>query len=303
MPVALERDEFIKRANERHKNKYDYSKVVFNGMRDKREIICPIHGGFVQLLASHLNGSGCPKCAGSVKKTRDIFESDSRKIHGDKYDYSKFKYVNNKIKSLLICRECGNEFEIRPDAHLNGKGCSICGYKKAAKSRSKSLESFIEHAQKIHGLKYDYSSSKYINSLTKLDILCRIHGYFSQTPGNHLSGAGCPSCMNSSGEDSICKILNELNISFKREYSFDNCIHKSKMFFDFYLPDHNVCIEYDGEQHFIPIEFFGGEESLISTKERDILKMKYCKENNIFILRISYLDKDRIYFILKNFFI
>ena len=304
MGAAITKKEFLKRAKKVHGNRYDYSKLDYHKITEKGVIICKVHGEFVQKLISHVYSAvGCPECGGSVKRTRETFEIAARKIHGDKYDYSEFIYENNKIKSILICRDCGNKFEIRPDAHINGKGCSICGYKKAAKKRAKSLETFINESRKIHGNRYDYSQSIYINSETKLKIICKKHNIFEQAPSNHLSGVGCPECVSSKGENEISCVLNNMNIKYIPEKIFDDCknpLTGRYLYFDFYLPDKNICIEYDGKQHFFPIDFYGGVDNLNDTKNRDLIKTKYCIDNNISIIRISYLDHDRIEYILKS---
>ena len=95
-----------------HSNKYDYSKFIYTKMHDKSTIICPIHGEFEQSAHSHLKGQGCPKC-GVIERatkrldTKDSFIKKAKKIHGDKYDYSKVNYVNSQTKVCIICLEDG----------------------------------------------------------------------------------------------------------------------------------------------------------------------------------------------------
>lgn len=304
MGVKINKEEFLRRAKEVHGDRYDYSNLDYHKLNEKGIIICKDHGEFSQNLLIHLHAArGCPECGGSVKRTRETFEIAARKIHGDKYDYSKVLYKNNKIKVTLTCRACVKDFEIRPDAHMNGKGCSICGYKVAAKKRSDSPDKFISDARRIHGDRYNYSSINYVGAHHKLDIICAKHGVFKQIPANHLRGVGCPKCRLSKGENTIMNVLNDINIHYESEKSFEDCINpytNSKLYFDFHLPDHNICIEYDGEQHFMSTEFFAGEAGLLATKERDLIKSRYCKDNNIFLYRIMYLDRDNIDYILRK---
>lgn len=96
--------------------------------------------------------------------------------------------------------------------------------------------------------------------------------------------------MNSKGEKQISEILEKLNIKFKREYKFDNCKNINVLSFDFYLPDYNFCIEYDGKQHYEPNDFFGGINSFEKIKHNDKIKNEYCKNNNIHLIRIRYDD-------------
>ena len=121
------------------------------------------------------------------KLKRTEFIDKAIKKHGNKYDYSKVDYINSQTKVCIICPEHG-EFWQTPNNHLNGKGCSKCT------KQCTDTESFINIAIKIHGNKYDYSKVDYINSQTKVCIICPEHGEFWQTPGNHLAGKGCNKC-------------------------------------------------------------------------------------------------------------
>lgn len=119
--------------------------------------------------------------------------------HGDKYDYSKVEYVNTKTKVCIICPEHGKFFQTPNDHVSGGKGCVKCGFASNALKRSKNIDKFIEDAKKLHGDKYDYSKVEYINSSTKVIIICKNHGElteFTQTPNKHLEGRGCPDCAN-----------------------------------------------------------------------------------------------------------
>lgn len=117
MPV----EEFIEKASSVHNGKYDYSKVVYVNNRTHVTITCPIHGDFEQTPYKHLSGQGCPKCVANRKDTTESFIEKARKIHGDQYDYSKVKYVNQHTKVLIIDSD-GGKFWQEPNAHLNGEG-------------------------------------------------------------------------------------------------------------------------------------------------------------------------------------
>ena len=124
------------------------------------------------------------------KITTEEFIEQARKTHGDKYDYSKVKYISNRSKVCIICPIHGEFWQI-PYSHLRGIGCPSCGG-----TKKMTTEDFIQKAQKVHGDKYDYSNVEYINSQTKVCIICPIHGEFWQTPNNHLKGQNCPKCLN-----------------------------------------------------------------------------------------------------------
>ena len=179
--------EFIDDAKSIHGDKYDYSLVEYINNNTKVKIICPEHGIFEQLPIKHINSkNGCPSCSninvhnkqrkGSVK-----FINEAKAIHGDKYDYSLVSYNNNRTKVKIICPEHG-VFEQTVNNHLNGKGCKYCGG-----TAKFDTTMFIIKAKEIHGNKYDYSLVEYVNSNTKVKIICPEHGVFEVTPNNHIS--------------------------------------------------------------------------------------------------------------------
>ena len=121
--------------------------------------------------------------------TTEEFVERAKKIHGDKYDYSKVEYINNSTEVCIICSKHG-EFWQKPEKHLRGHGCAKC-CKTGIKSNT---NDFIEKAKIVHGDKYDYSKVEYVNNHTKVCIICPIHGEFWQTPNSHLNGNGCFDC-------------------------------------------------------------------------------------------------------------
>ena len=274
---------FINEAILIHNNKYDYSLVNYKNAKTKVKIICPIHGMFEQTPDNHLKGQTCGKCNGLFKTTKDIL-LEAKKTHGDKYDYSSIQFKNVKTKMKIICPVHG-VFEQLPSAHIKLKqGCPKCV------GRDKTNNDFILEAKKIHGNKYDYSMVDYLKSKTKVKIICPVHGMFNQTPNMHLRGNGCPICKESKGEKKIREYLVENNILFNQQHTFVNCKNIQVLPFDFYLPNHNICIEYDGIQHYKPINKFGGELGFLKIKHNDSIKTKFCLDNNIRLIRIPYYE-------------
>ena len=193
-------DNFIIQSKQVHDDKYDYSKVEYYKSCDKIIIICKLHGEFEQTPNSHLGGNGCRNCAfeytsGLQRSNITNFIEDATKVHGDKYAYSKVNYVNSKTKIIISCKEHG-EFEQTPSGHLSGRGCNKCGRITAIKNTTKSKEEFINKAIEVHGNTFDYSKVIYINISTNINIICKLHGEFKQTPHKHLqSKVGCPLCV------------------------------------------------------------------------------------------------------------
>ena len=289
------KEEFIKKSIEVHGNKYIYDLVNYINSKEKVIIICKEHGEFKQIPYSHLNGCGCSKCSNRYLHSNEDFIKSSVKLHGNKYDYSLVNYINNKEKVKILCRKCDQYFEQTPHSHLQNHGCPFC---KPGTLGTK--EEFIRKSKIKHGDRYDYSLVSYINYNTKVEIICSIHGSFFQEPGNHIQGQNCTYCKNSKGQDKIKNILSKKNIDFESEKKFDDCYNQRKLPFDFYLPDKNIIIEYDGEQHFRPIEIFGGKKTFEKLKINDKIKNNFCKKNNINLIRIPYYEYKNIENILNN---
>ena len=289
---------FIERANIIHNNKYDYSLFEYQKSIVPNKIICPEHGIFLQSANVHLSGHGCPKCGiikilNVTRHTLKQFIDKSNTIHKNKYDYSLVEYKNTDTKVKIICPTHG-KFEQKPDHHLSGHGCPYC--------RGKLTQNmFIDKSNVIHDNKYDYSNVTYINSITNVIIICPKHGDFFQTPEKHLMGRGCRTCNDSKGELEIRKILKKNKIYFIKQHKFINCKDKLCLPFDFYLPVYNLCIEYDGEQHFKPLKFFGGEDGLLDNIKKDSIKDSFCKDTNIKLFRIRYDEviSERMEYIIK----
>lgn len=172
-------------------------------------------------------------------------------------------------------------------------------------------EKFVAKANKVHNNKYDYSKFEYKNSIIKSVIICPIHGEFKKKPSTHLFLAqGCPSCISSKGEDKIEKWLKNNSFNYIKEKRFKGCKDKNELRFDFYLPNYNLCIEYDGQQHFKPLKSIcRGSFSIEQANKKfnyiqrhDKLKDDYCKSNNIELIRIHYIYFNKIEEILKKRF-
>lgn len=281
-------DVFLKRANDNHGDKYDYSLVDYVDSKTKVKIICPDHGIFEQTPEKHILGQGCRKCGmiqGGIKQSLTIkneFINRAKSVHGDKYDYSLVDYKNGKNKIKIICPDHGI-WEQRPNGHLSGKGCRAC-----SGSKKLTTKDFLIRAQNVHDNKYDYSLTQYTSHYGKVKIICPIHGEFTQGAGSHLAGVGCSHCCESKGEKQIVSWLKKNKINFQRQKTFNNCKYKRQLYFDFFLPDYNLCIEYDGMQHFQSIKHFGGDEAFKDSQKRDEFKNRFCKKHNIKLLRISY---------------
>ena len=113
-------------------------------------------------------------------------------MHGDNYDYSEVEYVNTHKPVKIRCLQCGNYFFQEPAAHLVGRGCPRCSKKQTHKRVDQTA--FIARAKEVHGDKYDYSKTKYIDMRSNVEIVCPVHGPFFQRAQSHILGHGCPFC-------------------------------------------------------------------------------------------------------------
>lgn len=291
--------DFINRANEIHNHFYDYSKSKYITAKTIIEIICPLHGSFNILPTNHISlKRGCSECKKENKQPNVTnlkeFIRQANMIHNNQYDYSKTIYENTFKPVTIICQIHG-EFLQRPTNHIQGLGCSECGNLKRTNKKLSSTENFIQKSKALWGNIYDYTNSDYIHSDKELIVLCKKHGEFKVTPHNHLRLVGCFQCTKennmSKGERIIYEFLLNNNIKFQQEYKFTDCINpktNTLLRFDFYLLDYDILIEYDGEYHYR--ERKDRIDSLKEQQIRDSIKTKYCIDNNIRLIRISYLD-------------
>lgn len=285
--------EFIEKVKKAHGDKYDCSKAVYTGCMQKVKLICPIHGEFEIRANNVVRGHGCPKCGNIIALTKNEFIEKAKKVHGDKYDYSKVEIKKTDDKVCIICHEKDEngkehgEFWQTVSKHLNSSGCHIC-----AKNKKLTNESFIEKAKQVHGDKYDYSHVNYINSRTKINIICPIHGEFYQSPISHLNGATCPYCNESHLEEEISLFLTNNGIKYERQAKFPNIKFKKELPFDFFIPSKKVIIECQGEQHFEKSKIFKDEYRF--TKDR--IKYNGCLKNGFKLLYYTNIKNYEKYF-------
>lgn len=287
-------ERFINEAIEIHGYRYIYDLVDYKHTEIPVDIICRIHGVFKQTPHVHLKGQNCFKCSREVAiektkmKPEAYFEKANLK-HNYKFDYTNSKYLGTVYPITYICPEHG-EVTQNASSHLR-YGCERCGHD----TKVIPFEEFVERAIVIHKGLYTYLKEGYTNISSKIKCVCKIHGVFEQVGDDHLKGRGCPICKQSVGEKQISLILDKLNLKYIAEYK----IKDSKYRYDFYIPDLNILIEYDGVQHFRPIDFFGGIKSYEYTKKADKEKNVLAEVNNYHLIRIPYTVIND----MENFFI
>lgn len=297
-------EEFIRKANLIHHEKYNYTKVNYINRVTPVVIICKKHGEFFQKPADHLSGCGCPKCANERQNTPEThkqrFINLAKQIHDNKYDYSKVNYTSSLVKVSVTCPIHG-DFLITPAHHLQGKGCRKCGYIQNGQKAKLTTSQFIEKCKLIHQNTYDYSKVDYKDNFTKVCIICPKHGEFWQSPNNHLGGHGCPHCKLKSQHILYEKLKNSFaNDLILFEVSKNEVNWLNKMRLDIYFPKYNIAIEYDGIQHYRVSEFFGGEEAFQKRQTADKEKDNLCLNNHCILFRVKYNYTESDYTSLVN---
>lgn len=238
---------WVKQARDTHGDAYGYAEVEYVGYACKVRITCPVHGVFEQQENNHRNGNGCPKCgvaarAAARAHTFDSFVSAAKDRHGDKYEYPTQPMANSRSMVRLICPAHG-DFSIRAYSHLNGQGCRACGYETNGKRSQIGLSEFLRRARAVHGDTYEYLSG--LSGLhCNMRIACPIHGEFSQTPHNHLAGAGCPRCVGkiSRGETEVADFIRSLGLEV---VTSDRTVI-APFEVDVHVPSLRVGVEYNG---------------------------------------------------------
>jgi Zn ribbon nucleic-acid-binding protein/very-short-patch-repair endonuclease len=251
-----------------------------------------------------LKGSRCPYCAGLKKKTTEEFKKEVFDLVKDEYTVLG-EYINTKTKIKLRHNKCGNVYNVQPSNFLQGNRCPKCSKKIGDIKRRKTDKQFKEQVFNLVGDEYTVLGD-YKGKRTKIKIIHNKCGnIYEVTSGNFLQGNRCPICKHSKGEEKIAKYLTKFGIKYETQKTFDDLKFNRPLRFDFYLPDKNLLIEYDGKQHFEPATFGGcsketAEENFKNQQIRDKIKNEYCKENGIKLLRIKYTDFKNIRKILKE---
>lgn len=243
-----------------------------------------------------LHGHNCPYCSKHHTFTK---EEIINKLN-DKYVVKNIDFKTNKDYVFLSCKKHGN-FKITSTRIMQGKGCPTCAKEKAQKHKTNKQylsELKVLNLDRI----YDFSKVNYVNAKTPVIVICKKCGKeFSKNPRVFFrkTAKACPYCNYYIGERLVEDYLIEHKIKFIAQYSFKNT-EISRLRFDFYLPDLNIVIEYQGEQHYRAVSYWGGEKRFAQQQKNDQRKRDFCKENNIQEIEISY--KENVIDVLDKLF-
>lgn len=283
---------FIQKSRESHETIYDYSLVNYVNSETKVTIICPHHGPFEQKPSVHIRGSDCPFCSRikQVKKrsTTEDFITKANLVHKGYYNYDKTSYTLVRNKVVITCPVHG-DFEQKANSHLNGFGCLSCGIEKTSDSKRLDVDDILIKFKSIHKDRYDYSNVVYKNINSKIDIICKEHGSFSQTPKSHLNGANCPSCSIKVSKPEIY-IFNYIKSIYQGEVI--QSYRPSWLGFkelDIFIPEFNFAIEYNGTSFHHSSRSEHVDKFYISKNKQNSYhynKWLCCFENNVTLLSI-----------------
>lgn len=270
----------------------------YNGARVETKFQCNICGHVWDVQPDSLKQTkhGCPKCAHK-------YIGDKQKICHEDFIQKVYKinpniivlerYVNSRHKLLCQCKIDNYQWYASPDKLLQGKGCPVCRGSKPL-THDEFLNRMLNINPNIQII------GKYINDSTKILLECKIcHHRWEADPSHLYRGTGCPYCNMSKGEKRILNWLESNNITSQIEYKFDDCKNINALPFDFYLPELNICIEYDGEYHYQILRNLTNS-SFEKRLKCDEIKNNYCKEHNIKLIRIPYWKFNNIENILKE---
>lgn len=350
----MTKEEFIKKAIEKHGDVYDYSLVEYKNNKTPVTLICKKCGTvFKPRPLNHTHGSGCPKCGREkankcISDTKEDFIRKAIEKHGSKYDYSLVEYTKSNVKVKIKCNKCGGVFEQTPAMHLSGNGCSICNpphkrltheefverllkthpnlevlseyngkdrkitvrckihdhtYEttphrlvqganckycyddRRGESLRRDVDDLVKNLNIVHSNKYQFPNirNEYVNNKSNITVICPTHGMFLSTTNKMLKGCGCPYCDESHNEKILNKMLTENNLVFEREKNF---VWLGRQSLDFYIAEYNVGIEIQGEFHFKSITIKGKLVDYRKQLRNDEKKKKLCDEHGIKLIYI-----------------
>ncbi len=293
----LTNEEFLRRVSETNKNVEVFDKYV--NARSYVRCRCKICGNEWNAIPYALMvGRGCFQCGRKVsadlqRKTQEQFVEDMNIISPNTKIIGEYKAFNKKVR--CECVVCGNEWNALPGTLYRGCGCPKCGDKRSADAKRMSDEEFRERMRDVNS---DIEIiSPYKESQVKVNCRCKICRFeWKATPSNLLRGRSCPACSASKGEHEIATYLTNNGIEFEKEKVFCDLLGDfgGNLRFDFYIESKNLVIEYQGRQHEIPIDAFGGEYQLKKQQRYDQYKRDYAREHGIRLLEIWYYDFGRI---------
>ena len=281
MPRKKTQEEYIKEFNKQSKGDY----ILLSEYKGATKNIVVKHlkcGTVYNVTPTRFReGTRCPNCAIKNRtKTEETFKKELLDLGKGEYELLS-NYINSYTSVRLKHKNCGTIYEVRPNDFISGRRCPYCGGGRLRKDWLKRKLSSVNSNVKILG---EYKDNK-----APLKVKCNVCGnIWLATTSNLLQGYGCPICSESHGERFIRNYLDNNNIKYESQKKFNNLKDKQLLSYDFYLPEYNILIEYQGKQHYENNGFFGGEEQFKKQQYHDRLKKEYAKKNHYKLLELHY---------------
>lgn len=272
-------------------------KIEYSGINNIITVKCPNNhifdisfSSFKKRLANGRNTRNkCEFCYKDEKMNELI-----NKCNSLNYTLLTTEYINRNMKLNIICDKGHNWHPTYENFMKNDAKCLTCNNIQLSVNQRKNINDVNNILNN-----YGYTLiSEYINNRELITLLCPNGHYYKTSLNNFMAGKRCSICSMSSGEQEIHRILGKYNIKFIYQYKFNDCKDKLPLPFDFYLIDYNICIEFDGQQHFNQNSFNMTNENFNDRKHKDSIKTQYCIDNNIKLIRIPYWEFNNIESIL-----
>ena len=276
----------------------EFKQEVYSLVKGEYRVLDPYQGAHIKLRVKHnkcgriykvrpysfLNGRRCPYCSANAKKTDTQFKQEVKNLVGDEYTFLD-NYVDARTKLRVKHNKCGNTYEVTPSNFLQGCRCPYCnGNAKKANTQ------FKQEVFNLVGNEYIFLD-EYVANKIKLRVKhTKCNNIYDVTPSDFLMGYRCPYCNSPKGEVTINKIIKSLGINYEAQKVFEDLKDKSYLSYDFYIPDQNILIEYQGLQHYEPVDYFGGEDKFKLQQKHDKLKADYAKDHNYKLITVPYTE-------------
>ena len=235
------------------------------------------------LPSNFIRGSRCPSCFGTHRKTNTQFNHEVYDLVGDEYTFLD-PYINTMTKIRVKHNKCGHIYEVRPRNFLKGRRCPYCN------GNVKKTEAEFNHeVYDLVGGEYIFLDT-YVNNYTKLKVKhIKCGNVYEVRPTDFISHqTRCPLCNSSKGETIITKILDTLNITYESQKTFPDLRDTQLLSYDFYIPSQSILIEYQGQQHYEPVDCFGGNDKFVVQQKHDKMKSDYAKDHGYHLIAVPY---------------
>lgn len=290
----------------RKKTQLEWDADVQDLVQDEYTFLEPYQGSTVKISVRHntcgytysiapkffLKGNRCKRCvtrenAKKYTKTHKQFLQDIYTQVGNEYTVLS-KYKNSSTRISVRHNICGSEYKVRPDAFLRGTRCKTCLHEEYKEKYKKTTREFAYEVNNTTNGAYKLAS-EYVDVNTKVKIEhIKCNTVYEVFPYQFVRGRRCPRCNQSKGEVFVENILKEQGIDYEPQKMFSNLKDINYLSYDFFLPQYNVLIEYQGVQHFKPVDVFGGTEYFRVQQRHDEMKRDYAKENGFMLIEIPY---------------